>query len=56
MRISIGLERRVHRRGLITTRGLGRRWSWSEFLGAGDPALSSPTDDAGGCDGDGIIA
>lgn len=35
--ISIEMERRAHRRGLTTTRGLGRRWSWSEHLGAGDP-------------------
>jgi hypothetical protein len=32
------MEVRAHRRGLTTTRGLGRRWSWSEFLGHGDPA------------------
>jgi hypothetical protein len=35
--ISIEMERRAHHRGLTTTRGLGRRWSWSEHLGAGDP-------------------
>ena len=35
--ISIEMERRAHRRGLTTTCGLGRRWSWSEHLGAGDP-------------------
>ena len=32
------MERLAHERGLTTTRGLGRRWSWSEFLGHGDPA------------------
>ena len=36
--LSIEMERRAHARGLTTTRGLGRRWSWSEFLGHGDPA------------------
>ena len=25
--------------GLTTTRGLGRRWSWSEYLGHGDPSI-----------------
>ena len=36
--VSIEMERRAHRRGLTTTKGLGRRWSWSEYLGHGDPA------------------
>jgi hypothetical protein len=34
--LSIEMERRAHARGLRTTRGLGRRWSWAEFLGHGD--------------------
>ena len=38
--ICIELEQRAHRRGLTTTRGLGRRWSWSEYLGRGDPAAA----------------
>jgi len=42
--ISIDLERRAHQRGLTTTRGLGRRWSWSDYLGRGDPALPLTTD------------
>jgi hypothetical protein len=25
--------------GLTTTRGLGRCWSWSEYLGHGDPSI-----------------
>jgi hypothetical protein len=37
--ISVEMERRAHRRGLRTTRGLGRRWSWSEHLGYGDPSV-----------------
>lgn len=36
--LSVSMERKAHERGLTTTRGLGRRWSWSEFLGRGDPA------------------
>ena len=36
--VSIAMEQRAHARGLTTTRGLGRRWSWSEYLGRGDPA------------------
>ncbi len=36
--LSVEMERRAHRRGLTTTRGLGRRWSWSEYLGHGDPS------------------
>ena len=36
--ISMLMERRAHERGLTTTRGLGRRWSWSEYLGHGDPS------------------
>ena len=38
--VAIEMERRAHRRGLTTTHGLGRRWSWSEHLGRGDPAAS----------------
>jgi len=34
---AIEMERRAHARGLTTTQGLGRRWSWSEHLGFGDP-------------------
>ena len=34
---AIEMERRAHARGLRTTQGLGRRWSWSEHLGLGDP-------------------
>ena len=34
---AIEMERRAHARGLRTTQGLGRRWSWSEHLGFGDP-------------------
>ena len=37
---SVDMERRAHERGLTTTRGLGRRWSWSEHLGQGDPSQS----------------
>lgn len=36
--VAVEMERRAHGRGLTTTRGLGRRWSWSEHLGHGDPA------------------
>ena len=36
--VAVEMERRAHQRGLTTTRGLGRRWSWSEHLGHGDPA------------------
>ena len=38
--IAIAMERLAHERGLTTTRGLGRRWSWSEYLGQGDPAAT----------------
>ena len=38
--LAVAMERRAHRRGLTSTRGLGRRWSWSQHLGHGDPALS----------------
>lgn len=34
---AIEMERHAHARGLTTTQGLGRRWSWSEHLGFGDP-------------------
>jgi hypothetical protein len=34
---AIEMERCAHARSLTTTQGLGRRWSWSEFLGCGDP-------------------
>ncbi|MCB8882930.1 phosphoadenosine phosphosulfate reductase [Acidisoma cellulosilytica] len=34
---AIEMERRAHARGLRTTQGLGRRWSWSEHLGLGNP-------------------
>ena len=37
---AIAMERLAHARGLTTTRGLGRRWSWSEYLRQGDPAAS----------------
>jgi hypothetical protein len=37
---AIEMERRAHARGLTTTQGLGRRWSWSEHLGCGDPRLA----------------
>jgi hypothetical protein len=37
---AIAMERLAHERGLTTTRGLGHRWSWSEYLGQGDPAAS----------------
>jgi hypothetical protein len=30
--ISIEMERRAIERGLTTTRGLGRNWSWSRYL------------------------
>jgi len=40
--IAVLMEQRAHARGLTTTRGLGRRWSWSEYLGLGDPALPRP--------------
>lgn len=33
------VERLAHEPGLTTTRGLGRRWSWSEYLDQGDPAV-----------------
>jgi hypothetical protein len=36
--LSVEMEVRAHQRGLTTTRGHGRRWIWSEFLGHGDPA------------------
>ena len=36
--LAVDMERRAHARGLRTTRGLGRRWSWAEYLGHGDPA------------------
>lgn len=36
-RTAIEMERRAHARGLTTTQGLGRRWSWTEYLGCGDP-------------------
>ncbi len=32
VRISTEMESRAHQRGLTTTRGLGRRWSWTEYL------------------------
>ncbi|MDE1905135.1 MAG: hypothetical protein KGH75_01610 [Rhodospirillales bacterium] len=34
---AVEMERRAHLRGLRSTQGLGRRWSWSEHLGFGDP-------------------
>ena len=37
--LSVLMERRAHERGLTTMRGLGRRWSWSEYLGHGDPSI-----------------
>ena len=37
---AMAMERLAHERGLTTTRGLGRRWSWSEYLGRGDPAAA----------------
>jgi hypothetical protein len=37
--LSVLMERRAHERGLTTTRGLGRRWSWSEYLRHGDPSI-----------------
>ena len=36
-RAAIEMERSAHARGLTTTQGLGRRWSWTEHLGCGDP-------------------
>jgi hypothetical protein len=36
--IAMMMERLAHARGLTTTRGLGRRWSWSEFLCHGSPS------------------
>ena len=39
--LSVTMEQRAHARGLTTTRGLGRRWSWSEYLGHGDPATGA---------------
>jgi hypothetical protein len=38
---AIEMERRAHARGLTTTQGLGRRWSWSEHLGFGAPRSHS---------------
>jgi len=35
--MTIEMETRARRRGLAKTRGLGRRSSWSEHLGHGDP-------------------
>ena len=32
------MEHLAHQRGLTSTRGLGRRWSWTEHLGHGDPS------------------
>lgn len=32
MQISMEMERLAHERGLTTTKGLGRRWSWTEYL------------------------
>jgi hypothetical protein len=37
--LSVLTERRAHERELRTTRGLGRRWSWSEYLGHGEPSI-----------------
>lgn len=34
---AIEVERRAHARPLATSQGLGRRWSWTEHLGYGDP-------------------
>lgn len=43
VRAATEMERRAHQRGLRSTQGLGRRWSWSEHLGHGDPRqLASP--------------
>ena len=42
--LSMTMERRAHDRGLTTTRGLGRRWSWSEHLRRGDPSQPSEGD------------
>ena len=39
--VSVAMEQRAHARGLTTTRGLGRCWSWSEYLGHGDPATAA---------------
>lgn len=38
--LSVEMERRAHQRGLTRTHGLGRRWSWSEYLGQGDPRVA----------------
>ena len=38
---AIEMERRAFPRGLTTIQGLGRRWSWSEHLGFGDPRSPS---------------
>ena len=44
--LSIEMERRAHQRGLTSTQGLGRRWSWSEYLGHGDPRHARPANAA----------
>lgn len=44
--LAIDMERRAHARGLTTTRGLGRRWSWCEHLGQGDPSRSQPAEES----------
>jgi 3'-phosphoadenosine 5'-phosphosulfate sulfotransferase (PAPS reductase)/FAD synthetase len=44
---AVEMERLAHARGLKTTRGLGRRWSWSEQLGRGDPSPSQAGPPAG---------
>jgi hypothetical protein len=36
---AMAMERLAHERGLTTTLGLGRRWSWSAYLGHADPAV-----------------
>ena len=44
--LSIEMERRAHQRGLTSTQGLGRRWSWSQYLGYGDPPIAQPANAA----------
>ena len=44
--ISMEMERRAHERGLTTTRGLGRRWSWTDYLAERTPASTLASDEA----------
>jgi hypothetical protein len=41
---AVEMERRAHARGLTTTQGLGRRWSWAGYLGHGDPRQLTAAD------------